>query len=67
MYAVLSMNDAKYQPLADYTWTNKAEYCKRHGYAAENKTENFHYTGKVIGFEKILFALQLHQQTEHRF
>ena len=60
MYAILSMNDAKYQPLADYTWTkNKAEYCKLHGYAAENKTEDFHFTGKVIGFEKTLFALHL--------
>jgi hypothetical protein len=60
MYAVLSMNDAKYQPLADYTWTqNKAEYCKLHGYAAENKTENFRCTGKTIGFEKIFFALDL--------
>lgn len=62
MYAVLSMNDAKYQPLADYTWTNKEEYCQRHGYAAHNRTENFRYSGSVIGFEKIIFALELFQE-----
>ena len=60
MYAVLSMNDEKYQPLADYTWVaNKAEYCKLHGYLAVNQTDNFRYTGKTIGFEKIALALDV--------
>ena len=33
-YAVISMNDATYKPLADITWTGKEVYCKKHGYDA---------------------------------
>ena len=49
------MNDAKFQPLADYTWTqNKVPYCERHGYAAHNMTSGFR--GDIpIGFEKLFF------------
>jgi len=59
MYAVISLNDEKYQPLADYTWNqNKQEYCDRHGYAGINKTTDF-IGGIPIGFEKIFFVKQL--------
>lgn len=52
--AILSLNDAKYQPLADITWKqNKEIYAEKHGYACANKTENFY--GITIGFEKIWF------------
>jgi hypothetical protein len=59
MYAVVSLNDEKYQPLADYTWTqNKELYCKQHGYVGINKTDNF--VGNIsIGFEKIFFLKDL--------
>lgn len=57
MYAVISFNDEKYQPLADITWNqNKQIYCDRHGYAGINKTSNFR-GGMPIGFEK-LFMIQ---------
>lgn len=59
MYAVVSLNDAKYQPLADLTWNqNKKLYCERHGYVGINKTDGF--VGNIsIGFEKIHFILNL--------
>jgi hypothetical protein len=59
MYAVVSLNDEKYQPLADLTWDqNKKLYCERHGYAGINKTSGF--VGNIsIGFEKIHFILNL--------
>ena len=58
MYAVISLNDAKYQPLADLTWNqNKQQYCDRHGYMGINKTDNFR--GINIGFEKIAFIQDL--------
>lgn len=59
MYAVLSLNDEKYQPLADLTWTkNKQIYCERHGYLGINKTSGF--KGNIpIGFEKIAFVLDV--------
>jgi hypothetical protein len=59
MYAVVSLNDEKYQPLADLTWTkNKQIYCERHGYAGINKTSGFR-GGIPIGFEKIVFLQDL--------
>jgi hypothetical protein len=59
MYAVVSLNDEKYQPLADYTWNqNKQQYCERHGYEGINKTDNF-VGGISIGFEKIFFLKDL--------
>ena len=59
MYAVVSLNDEKYQPLADLTWTkNKQIYCDRHGYLGVNKTSGFR--GNIpIGFEKIAFLQDL--------
>jgi hypothetical protein len=59
MYAVVSLNDEKYQPLADLTWEqNKKLYCERHGYVGINKTSDF--VGNIsIGFEKIHFILNL--------
>ena len=59
MYAVVSLNDEKYQPLADLTWTqNKQIYCDRHGYMGVNKTSGFR-GGIPIGFEKIVFLQEL--------
>jgi hypothetical protein len=59
MYAVVSLNDEKYQPLADLTWNqNKQQYCERHGYVGINKTDNF-VGGITIGFEKIFFIKNL--------
>jgi hypothetical protein len=59
MYAIISLNDEKYQPLADLTWDqNKKLYAERHGYLAINKTDNF--VGNIsIGFEKIFFLRDL--------
>lgn len=62
MYAVVSLNDEKYQPLADLTWTqNKQIYCDRHGYMGVNKTSGFR-GGIPIGFEKIVFLQELLEQ-----
>jgi hypothetical protein len=59
MYAVISLNDAKYQPLADMTWTqNKQIYCDRHGYEGILKTDKLK-GGIPIGFEKIFWMLDL--------
>jgi len=59
MYAVASLNDEKYQPLADITWNqNKQQYCDRHGYEGINKTTGFK-GGIPIGFEKIFFLSEL--------
>lgn len=59
MYAIISLNDEKYQPLADLTWDqNKKLYAERHDYLAINKTSNF--VGNIsIGFEKIFFLRDL--------
>jgi len=68
MYAVLSLNDANYQPLADITWTqNKKIYCDRHGYEGMLKTNKFMggnnptatSTKIPIGFERIFWMLDL--------
>lgn len=59
MYAIVSLNDEKYQPLADLTWTqNKQVYCDLHGYKGFNKTDNF-YGNMPIGFEKIFLMRDL--------
>ena len=59
MYAVISHNDEKYQPLADYTWNkNKQLYCELHGYSGINKTTGFK-GGIPIGFEKCFFIKEL--------
>jgi mannan polymerase II complex MNN10 subunit len=53
-FALVSLNDANYQPLADFTWAqNKIEYAERHGYSYACK--NSHFYGVVIGYEKIFF------------
>lgn len=59
MYAIISMNDAKYQPLADITWIqNKIPYCKKHNYAAHCMT--FGFKGNIpIGFEKLFYMLDI--------
>ncbi len=59
MYAVVSLNDEKYQPLADLTWTqNKQVYCERHGYLGINWTSGFdkNMTG---GFERCRLIKEL--------
>lgn len=59
MNIVISMNDAKYQPLADITWNqNKLLYCEKHGYGSFNKTEGFR-KDMPIGFEKLFIIQEL--------
>jgi hypothetical protein len=54
-YAIVSLNDQRYQPLADLTWTkNKEIYAQKHGYKAMVKTDNFYNIN--VGFEKIWFV-----------
>jgi hypothetical protein len=62
MYAIVSLNDAKYQPLADLTWDqNKKLYAEKHGYMAINKTDNF--VGNIaLGFEKLFFIHDLMEE-----
>jgi len=46
---LVSLNDAKYQPLADITWKqNKEIYAEKHGYGHACKTDNFYNVG--LGF-----------------
>jgi len=53
-FALVSLNDRNYQPLADITWEqNKVVYADLHGYAHACKTEGFYNVG--VGFEKIFF------------
>jgi hypothetical protein len=58
-FALLSINDHNFQPLADLTWTNKIEYANRYGYAHACKTHDFY--GVSIGFEKIWFIRDMMQ------
>jgi hypothetical protein len=66
MYAIISHNDSKYQPLADLTWNeNKIEYATRHGYAVYNKTDEFLTTNEktvMTGFEKIYLTKEIMQE-----
>ena len=51
-FALVSLNDRNYQPLADITWLqNKVEYAERHGYGYACKVDGFY--GVSIGYEKI--------------
>jgi hypothetical protein len=62
MYAVVSLNDEKYQPLADLTWNqNKQQYCERHGYLGLNWTNDF---DKTIpgGFERCRLIKELFEK-----
>ena len=53
-FAVLSLNDNTFQPLADITWhQNKIQYAEKNGYAYACKNHGFYDI--VIGFEKIWF------------
>ena len=55
MYALISLNDANYQPLADITWyKNKVKYAEKHGYRAFLKTEGFRPAD--LGFQKLDLA-----------
>ena len=57
-YAIVSLNNEVYQPLADKTWRqNKLLYAQRHNYAAVCKSKDFYDV--VIGFEKIWFIRDL--------
>ena len=59
MYAITSLNDEKYQPLADLTWSkNKKLYCERHGYAGHQWTSGY---DKSIpgGFERMRLMREL--------
>jgi hypothetical protein len=59
MYAVVSLNDEKYQPLADLTWNqNKQQYCERHGYLGINWTSGFDKT-ITGGFERCRLIKEL--------
>ena len=53
-FALVSLNDQNYQPLAALTWEqNKVKYADRNEYAYACKTDGFYNVG--IGFEKIWF------------
>lgn len=53
-FALVSLNNDVYQPLADLTWfQNKVEYAERHGYGHALKTDGFYGVG--IGYEKVYF------------
>ena len=53
-FALVSINDRYYQPLADITWTqNKVEYAELYGYGHACKVDGFY--GIAIGFEKMYF------------
>jgi len=59
MYALISLNDERFQPLADLTWhQNKAKYAEKHGYSAFLKTDGFQ-PGSDIGFQKIYMAKEV--------
>lgn len=59
MYAIISLHDKNYQPLADLTWdNNKVEYANAHGYLSFCKTDGFNETSS-IGYQKIHFVKQL--------
>lgn len=53
MYALFTMHDEKYEPLAQYTWDqNKVIYAKKHGYA-------YHKKPFTTPFEKIRYTKEL--------
>lgn len=53
-FALVSMNDRVYQPLADITWVqNKVEYATRYGYGYACKIEGWY--GIDLAWEKICF------------
>ena len=53
-FALVSLNDAGYQPLADLTWNqNKVEYAERNGYSYACKNDGFY--GLNLGYEKVYF------------
>jgi hypothetical protein len=57
-FAVISLNNEKYQELADLTWhQNKVIYSESHGYGYACKTEGFY--GVHMGFEKYFFIRDL--------
>jgi len=69
MYALISLHDEKYQPLADLTWDqNKLCYAQQHGYSSYLKTNNFVGDISTIGYEKIHFTKQiLNEHPEHEW
>lgn len=52
-FALLSLHDPPYQPLANLTWPNKIKYAERHGYSYACKTDNWY--GIKFAFEKVWF------------
>jgi hypothetical protein len=67
MHVVASLNTPGFQKLAEFTWhQNKIEYCRKHGYAACNKTQGFH-EGIPIGFEKILYLQVLMENPQYEW
>jgi len=53
-FAIVSLNDRNYQPLASLTWDqNKVLYAEQHDYAYCCKNDGFYNV--VIGFEKMWF------------
>lgn len=64
MYAVVSLNDEKYQPLADLTWNqNKQQYCEKHGYIGINWTSGFDKNMKG-GFERCRLIKELFESNK---
>jgi hypothetical protein len=53
-FAIVSLNNAAYQPLADITWNqNKVIYAEKQGYSYACKIDKFY--GVIIGYEKMWF------------
>lgn len=55
-FALVSLHNAAYQPLADLTWNqNKIIYAEKHGYGYACKTEVDQFYGVTLGYEKVYF------------
>lgn len=52
-FAVISLHNHNFQPLADLTWPNKIKYAEKWGYGYACKNNNFY--GVALGFEKVWF------------
>lgn len=52
-FAILSLHNQPFQPLADLTWPNKVRYAEKWGYGHACKSNNFY--GVALGFEKVWF------------
>lgn len=55
--AVVSIFNNNHKSLADITWVNKVNYCKKHNYLAIAKTENF--SPEQVHFDKFIHILDV--------